>query len=59
VIEDAPAGIQSARAGGMKVVGITSTYGVDALAQANVVIRKLEEMQVSLNGAGKLEVEVR
>jgi mannitol-1-/sugar-/sorbitol-6-phosphatase len=58
VIEDAPAGIQSARAGGMKVVGITSTYGVDALAQANVVIRKLDEVQVSLNGAGKLEVEV-
>ena len=31
VIEDAPAGIESARAAGTKVVGITSTYGVDSL----------------------------
>ncbi len=59
VIEDAPAGIQSARAAGTKVLGIASTYGVDALAQANAVIRKLGQMQVSLNGAGRLGVEVR
>jgi len=59
VIEDAPAGIQSARTAGTTVVGITSTYGVDALEQANAVIRKLGQIQVSLNGAGKLGVEVR
>ena len=59
VIEDAPAGIQSARAGGMKVMGITSTYTVDALTQADVVIGKLEQIQVISNGAGKLGVEVR
>ncbi len=59
VIEDAPAGIESALAAGTKVVGISSTYGVDALSQANAVIRKLGEIQVSLNGAGKLGVEVR
>jgi sugar-phosphatase len=59
VIEDAPAGIQSAHAGGMKVVGITSTYKVDALTQADVVIGKLAEIQVAPNGAGKLAVEVR
>ena len=59
VIEDAPAGIQSARAAGTTVVGITSTYGVDALEQANTVIRKLGQIQVTLNGAGKLGVEVK
>ena len=59
VIEDAPAGIQSARTAGTTVVGITSTYGVDALEQANAVIRKLAQIHVSLNGAGKLGVEVR
>lgn len=59
VIEDAPAGIQSALAAGTKVVGIASTYGVDALQQANAVIRKLAQLQVSLNGTGKLGVEVR
>jgi len=58
VIEDAPAGIQSARAGGMKVVGITSTYKVHALTQADVVIGKLGQIQVASNGAGRLGVEV-
>jgi sugar-phosphatase len=59
VIEDAPAGIQSARAAGTKVVGITSTYGSAALEQANAVIRKLGQIQVTMNGAGKLGVEVK
>lgn len=59
VIEDAPAGIQSARAAGTKVIGIASTYGVDALEQANAVIRKLEQVRVTLNGTGKLGVEVK
>jgi sugar-phosphatase len=59
VIEDAPAGIESARAGGMKVVGITSTYAADALGHADAVIGKLGQIQITSNGAGKLEVEVR
>ena len=59
VIEDAPAGIESARTAGTTVVGITSTYGVGALEHANAVIQKLGQIQVSLNGAGKLGVEVR
>jgi mannitol-1-/sugar-/sorbitol-6-phosphatase len=58
VIEDAPAGIQSARAGGMKVVGITSTYAGDALVHADAVIGKLGQIQVTTNGAGKLGIEV-
>jgi mannitol-1-/sugar-/sorbitol-6-phosphatase len=59
VIEDAPAGIQSARAGGFKVVGITSTYAAHALELADVVIAKLEQIQVKSNGSEKLAVEVR
>jgi sugar-phosphatase len=59
VIEDAPAGIQAARAGGMKVVGITSTYAADVLGHADAVIGMLGQIHVSLNGAGKLEIEVR
>jgi sugar-phosphatase len=58
VIEDAPAGIQAARAGGMKVIGITSTYAADALVHADSVIGKLAQVRVTSNGAGKLEVEV-
>lgn len=58
VIEDAPAGIQSARAGGMKVIGIASTYGVEKLRGADAVVRAFSGIQVSLNGTGKLTVEV-
>ncbi|HEV2398970.1 MAG TPA: HAD family hydrolase [Candidatus Sulfotelmatobacter sp.] len=54
VIEDAPAGIQSARAGGMKVIGLASTYGAERLAGADGVVRKLGKIEVMTNGAGKL-----
>jgi mannitol-1-/sugar-/sorbitol-6-phosphatase len=59
VIEDAPAGIQAARAGGMKVVGITSTYPAKTLGHADAVIEKLAAIHVSPNGAGKLTVTIR
>jgi sugar-phosphatase len=58
VIEDAPAGIRSGLAGGMKVVGITSTYAADALGHADAVIGKLAQLQVTSNGAGKLLISV-
>jgi len=58
VIEDAPAGIESARAGGMSVLGITSTYAVTALEHADQVIGKLGQVRVTSNGSGKLSVEV-
>jgi sugar-phosphatase len=59
VIEDAPAGIQSGLSGGMKVVGITSTYAAAKLVHADAVIGKLREIHVSSNGAGRIAVEVR
>jgi sugar-phosphatase len=58
VVEDAPAGIQSARAGGMKVIGMASTYAADKLAEADEVVQKLAGIQVSLNGTGKLVVMI-
>ena len=57
VIEDAPAGIRSARAGGMKVIGITSTYAAEKLAAADAVVGTLGQIQVSSNGAGTLAVD--
>ena len=59
VIEDAPAGIQSARASGMRVIAMASTYAVAKLAEADAVVKKLERIQVTANGTGKLGVEVR
>lgn len=59
VIEDAPAGIQAARSAGAKVIGITSTYAADALHQANAVVGKLAQIQVTFNGTGKLNVVIQ
>jgi mannitol-1-/sugar-/sorbitol-6-phosphatase len=46
VIEDAPAGIQSARAAGMKVVGLASTYKAAKLSEANAVAEGLRQLSV-------------
>jgi len=51
VIEDAPAGIESASAAGMKVIGIASTYAMSELKMADAVIAGLEEL--SVEGAGR------
>jgi sugar-phosphatase len=59
VIEDAPAGIQSAQAGGMKVVGLTSTYGAPQLRAADAVVKKLAQVQVRKDGPGRLAVSLQ
>jgi sugar-phosphatase len=58
VIEDAPAGIQSAHAAGMRVIALASTYPASAISDADVVIPKLQRIQVSVNGARMLKVSV-
>jgi sugar-phosphatase len=58
VIEDAPAGIQSAHAGGMKVVALSSTYPASALGDADVVIPKLDRIQVVIDCASTLAVTI-
>jgi sugar-phosphatase len=47
VIEDAPAGIRAAHAGGMKAIGITSTYPASELQDADAVVQKLAQVRVS------------
>jgi len=58
VIEDAPAGIRSAHAGGMKVIALASTYPASALSEADAVVEKLKQIQVAPNGARMLVVSV-
>ena len=53
VVEDAPSGIASARAAGMAVVGIASTYPADRLA-ADVVVGAPSGLRIS--GAGPFVV---
>ena len=57
VIEDAPAGIQSAHAGGMKAVGVASTFPASELREADAVAETLQQLRVSLLD-GTLKVEV-
>ena len=49
VIEDAPAGIESARAAGMRVIAITTTFGRESLTGADAVIERLTDLTVVLN----------
>jgi sugar-phosphatase len=46
VIEDAPAGIRSAHAGGMKAIALTSTYPESELQEADAVLQNLKQIQV-------------
>ena len=59
VVEDAPQGIQAARAAGMKVIGLTSTYSASSLAEADAVVKQLWQLAVRNGSSGKLEITVR
>jgi sugar-phosphatase len=55
VFEDAPAGIRSARGAGMKVISLPSTYPVEDLHEADVIVPSLTGVKVTLNGASLRE----
>lgn len=46
VIEDAPAGVRSAKAAGMKVVAVATTHRVEQLREADVVVAALSDVRV-------------
>jgi len=50
VVEDAPPGIEAAKAAGAATVGVTSTHTRGELAAADVVIGSLEELPGVLAG---------
>jgi sugar-phosphatase len=52
VIEDAPAGIESARAAGMQVIALTTTFNADALAAADAILSDLKSLQLEVTQAG-------
>jgi sugar-phosphatase len=49
VIEDAPAGIESARAAGMRVIAITTTYPPPMLIGADAIVERLTDLSVVLD----------
>lgn len=52
VIEDAPAGIQAAKAAGAKVIGIPTTNKEDALREADAVISRFADLRVEVSSGG-------
>jgi sugar-phosphatase len=52
VVEDAPAGIDAARAAGMRSVAITGTYPADALSSADFIVPRLTSLSVTRDGSG-------
>jgi sugar-phosphatase len=59
VVEDTPPGIEAARAGGMRVVAIASTYQAEALAAADVVVAALSSLRVESSREGNLGLRLR
>lgn len=47
VVEDAPAGLEAARAAGMRSIGVASTYAPDALRAASFCIARLDQIEVT------------
>lgn len=58
VIEDAPAGLEAARAAGMRSIAVSGTYSRDRLALADYTIPRLSAMRISAARNDPL-VEVR
>jgi sugar-phosphatase len=58
VIEDAPAGIQSAHAGGMKAIALASTYAAAALSEADAVVQRLDQIRVGLDDKRMLAIHI-
>jgi sugar-phosphatase len=59
VIEDAPAGIRAAHAGGMKVIALSSTFPVSDLVEADAVVEALSQIRVSVPGSAEnLEIRI-
>jgi sugar-phosphatase len=56
VFEDAPAGIEAARAAGMTAIGVATTYPAAKLSLADAVVRDLSQVRVHTNDGDRLEV---
>jgi sugar-phosphatase len=57
VVEDAPAGLEAAKAAGMRSIAVLGTYGAGDLALAHYTIRDVTGMTVSV-GRGSTPVEI-
>ena len=54
VIEDTPPGLEAARAGGMRSIGVCGTYAADALWMADYTVPHLKALRISPAKTGRL-----
>lgn len=62
VVEDTPAGVESAQAAQMQVIAVASTHTRDALASADVVVDHLRDLVVRVDADGdtsRIAIETR
>jgi mannitol-1-/sugar-/sorbitol-6-phosphatase len=61
VIEDAPAGIQAARAAGMRVLAVATTHAPGELVEADLIVERLLDLQLLVGqpGAAGLSLMIR
>ena len=57
VIEDAPPGIVSAKAAGLRVIALTTTHRAEALREADIVVEDLTRVSIRVV-AGGLELQI-
>ena len=51
VVEDAPAGIQSAKAAGACIIAVQTTNSPDALQEADFVVNEVSDLTIGFNGS--------
>ena len=59
VVEDAPAGVEAARRGGMRCIAVTSTHTPTELTAATTVVPELRAISVARGAEGELQVTLR
>jgi len=58
VIEDAPAGVKSAKTAGMRVIALTTTYSAEELSTADAILGSCLDILASLDGR-ELRLELK
>lgn len=59
VFEDAPSGIRAAKNAGMTAIAVLTTFGPRDLAEADVIIASLQEVQVTEKPSGGLALTIQ
>ena len=59
VVEDAPAGIEAARAAGMRVIGITTTHAREELLGCEVTVDRLSALRIAVGDGSAHRVAIQ